>query len=207
MAPRKQNRGRSNKPQRNRGNKANPPATSLSYRGPGFSRGQLPLAVVPLTWTITFQSTALGNLNVSIDTDPRSAGEWSLPAGLYQDFRVLALNIRYCPFQHYYQTTTPVNAAPLIWWPLHAATNSSSPATFDAASQISGCRLKSSDTPHSMTIRMNGSDESQWIDITSAAPAGVWGRIGVTSGTGALTPSVNIGLVIVTLMVQFRGRV
>jgi len=192
-----------------RGNSAvsriNPPATTIVYRGPVRMPSSYapPPVLVPLTLVAVINANASGIASGFLINDPYNTDEWSLLAGLYTEYRVLSLAMRFVPYQHNFPAATPQNPGQLVWYSRHDSSIVTPATSLAQAWQYTDAVVKNGDQPHQHSVRMAGTLEATWHN--TSANAGIpYAGIGFY-GTD-FTVSTKVGTQYVTMMVQFRER-
>lgn len=189
-----------NKP---RDSQQNPSTNLIVYRGPV----RVPYSGVPndemvVTLGRFFAlsgSTSLG-LQASFNSLATSTTEWAGYAALYDEFRVLAFESKWCP--HYGWGNTSVNHGSGLWITSHQSTTI---APFTSLNQM----LEYSDwtefhTGKNSTIswKMAATEEAQFQGTASPVSVGqIVGFIPI-----ATTSSIPYGNIYASWRIQFRGR-
>jgi len=217
--PAKTKSKRSNKKTRKtilRANSRQTPAASAdAYRGPihvhrrddgilsaNLSiRQELPLTTVAGTATFNTVFTAAVVL---------TATDWTNYRALYQEFRVLGMEMKFLPkFRSNWNESTAILAgtyvSPLYLAPYHG--DATALASEDAAvnHQMHKCNPVNEGMTNS--VRMKETDEAQWFSTTSGT-CGIFGiKTFLTVSAAVAAATISFGSFHTTFAVEFRGRV
>jgi len=104
--PRRKNFKRKGKS--NSGGRANPPAGTVRYAGPIFSRSDLSQQQTITRVLVTaggFTSSVSGTIALAITNNPSTSPDWSSYVNTYERFRVLATELEYVPFFEHFSNT------------------------------------------------------------------------------------------------------
>jgi hypothetical protein len=148
--------------------------------------------------TAQLQSDGSGNLFAVINDDPSGFQDWSSMAAIYDEYRTLGMRIEFSPKDQYSKTTT-------VCRPVYTVVDRDSGgplSSLNQAVQFESCQLKSLEHSWVREVRMQG-DPTEARFLTTASPAPTyWFKF---AGTG-LSLTTTYGTVLVTILVQFRGR-
>lgn len=152
-----------------------------------------------LTSSAAVSTDAGGNLVFSRSpTDVNTSTEWTTVSGLFQDYRVLAIECEWQPFYNNTYSTLLSHGAGA------AAVDHSgviTPGTIDTVNQYQNFKVFHSGRPLKIQWRAAGFEELQWTPVSSASNFGsVFGFI------PGLTGSVAYGRVFTRFLVELRGR-
>lgn len=178
---------------------SNPPITNVVYNGPivrRIERAAKDLKTIVLTEIQTLTSTAGGVLNTVFSGNPSTAANWSDTNAVWGEYRLLGFTVFFMPFNRYSKSTTNTTPVLAVVDRRNATALSS---TTDAARHAS-CVMKSLEDPWSITIKMTGEEEANFI-VVSAPTAFQWLKL-YTSG---LSASTSYGYAFITYRVQFRN--
>jgi hypothetical protein len=180
-------------------------AEQLSYSGPV----RLPTADgldakitrVNLSTTYTLASDSAGGISaVAATSDVTTTGDWSSYVNLYQEYRVVGIELRYVPnYNGTYTSTVVVTTG--VTASFHVPFLGTSP-NIDTVVQNATWKPWRSSTSSITHWKMRGSEEAQFTQV-GATPAN-HGYIELFA-PGA-TVSTLYGRVIVTFLVDYRGR-
>lgn len=179
---------------------------SLSYSGPtrlNTYNGQDSRPVkVNLSYSFTIGSDAAGIAsNIIRGPGLLSTSDWTSYANVYQEFRVLAMELRYMPFFNGSYDAALVQgsgATDVVHIPL-----STPPASLDEVVQHVTWSPFRTSTPFKKTWKMFGVEESTFGNVTNAIAIN---HGGITFFCDSLTPNIDYGRGVVTYLVEFRGR-
>lgn len=180
-----------------------PSANSQSYSGPIIPRAmkeEEELYTVPLKFTGVVSSTAGGVIDSYYSSDPSSyaLSEWTALAGLYGEYRILGMEMKFAPYNRYSKTT--VVCTPLLVL-VDRENPTSTLGSYQTAMSHESCRIVTLEDPWTEKARMQNAEESQFI-ATSSAKA-LWSIKFYADG---LSVSTAYGRSFVFLLIQFRGR-
>lgn len=179
--------------------KTNPSATQSIYRGPVVQygeRNQTRTSVIVLRQFLTVGSTVGGVIADVISSSPASAANWADTNLVWGEYRCLAMSMQYLPSNRYSKVTTTTLPCAVI----KDRRNATALASLADGADHEGCYIKSLEDPWSMTMKMNGIEESIFLPV-SGPTAFFWFKFYVSG----LTPSTNYGYLLVTYRVQFRN--
>jgi hypothetical protein len=191
--------------------KEGPSDVALKYRGPIWNSA---LAENENTMTVDLFSEGLltssagGVVNQVFTSSSASFQNFSTWAGLYDEFRILGLQLEFYPSNRYSKTTT--SCVPGFGVVDHA----DSVALTSAAQALgyASCRILSVEDPWSdrreyrgssvpaLKVRMAGAEEAQWLSTGSTA-----GLLAIKLYFAGLTASTAYGLYLFRALAQFRG--
>lgn len=130
---------------------------------------------------------------------PNASPDWSNMIATYGEYRVLSMQLRYCPNVLGATQGTFLYAPFYVVWD---ATSTVTPlASYAAAENYATLRPHSFNQPWTISHRMKGLEESTFAQVTS----GTIDYSFKVYATG-LTPSTSYGRMIITWRAQFRGR-
>jgi hypothetical protein len=192
-----------------------PGAASLKYSGPIWDRGALgnrDMVTANLVYQTTQSSNGAGIMTGVFDQTMTGMIGWSYWAGLYDEFRVLGMQLEFFPVNRYSKLTAVCTPGVGVIdrdsnGPLISLANG-----FGYAS----CRILSLEDPWAdrhfykgnceppITFRMDGVNDATWT--TTAAPSGT-NKPAIKFYFSGLTASTPYGLFVQRALVQFRGKV
>ncbi len=176
------------------------PSNALSYTGPIVSPAayeEADLHTVLLASTAILSSSAANIINNEYNNDPSGYHEWSSFATLFHEYRVLGMEIHFRPKDRYSKTTTLCN-------PLATVVDRSASGVlinYNVAASHASCKWQSLEDPWQRVIKMSNAEEAQFRQTASPA-AYMWFKLWADT----LSASTNYGMLIIKLLVQFRGR-
>ncbi len=173
-------------------------STILKYTGPLMipkSLNQDHVICVNFSYFFPLNATVGGVVdNAYSDQSVVSANDWANIAGSFHEFRVLAFQMHFEPLVSY--TTN---------YPAFVTVIDRSVATtlggYTSAANHESCQLWSSRYPKRVIARMDGPEEADWVSTTTSSNKYFIKHY----GTG-FTASQNVGNILFTYLVQFRGR-
>jgi len=203
------------RPKGQQSQKTTPPSQAVVYRGPvhvhkkdeGLLSANLS-QVSAVTFT-TVGGAATFN-TVFTAASVTSATDWADYKALYQQFRVLAIEVKFNPkFSHNWNESTAILAgtylSALYLAPYHG--DATALTNEDSAVNHQEHSARSVDVPFSVSVKMRETDEAQWFSTTSGT-AGVFGVKTLLTTAGAVAAAaIQFGSIHLTHCVEFRGRV
>lgn len=151
-------------------------------------------SIIPLTSSIS------GVIDQVWDNNPSGYQDWSSVAALWDEYRPLSLLIEYKPNNRYSKTTT-------VTAPIYLVVDRDSIGVLsskNAIIQYESCTIRSLDDPFrkgAKAIGTTGLSPQMWI--TTASPTA---SFCIKSYATGLSNSTTYGDVIVTLLIECRGR-
>jgi len=187
------------------GKSAAPSDSTTVYRGPidppaalrGLSR-----SVQQLTLTQVITSSAGGLINTQFLSNPSGASEWGDFTPIYEEYRVLGMEVHWEPFYPHWGSTAALaqNQVPMIWWPQRDA-GATAPTTYTGAFQYAGAKVRNVQDRTTTSIRMSGTLEAEYQNTRTPASVFLIGCIAVNCSV-----SINYGIAFVRYLVEFRSR-
>lgn len=170
------------------------------------------IATAGVSGTITWASV--------YNADPTGLSDWGDWKALYQEFRVLGMEINYVPAMENYSevstvsagpvtTSAPItpgfwNPGPLLIAPYHG--DATAFTTYNNAFNHYGVKIGTINKKLKNTVRMSETDEAQFFSTASGtAPTMGFKVFWTASCTGTDAPPV--GSIFIMFTIQFRGRV
>jgi len=184
----------------------NPGGDILRYTGPTRTNKdmeEMHIETVVLGFGFTTQSTAGGVLSGVIDNSVASGtclnvcSDWSNLAATWGEYRVLAMQARFFPYNRYSKTTT--NCAPGII--AVDRTNNTAISSINDGMSHDSWKVFSLEDPRTVVVKMDGTDEAQWR-LTASGVAYAWIKYYATN----LSVTITYGEWFVEYCVQFRSR-
>jgi len=188
-----------------------PSEVALAYHGPIWTRKfreNRNMVVVDLQAEGFLTSSAGGVLNNVYTSSSATWANFGTWAGLYDEFRVLGMQLEFFPNNRYSKVTT--TCTPGFGVVDHA---DSTPLTsYAAALAYASNRVLSIEDPWtdrseyrgssvpSLIIRMDGAEEAQWLPTSSTSS-----YLAIKIYFSGLTASTSYGLFLLRGLVQFRG--
>lgn len=164
------------------------------------SREQNTLYTIELRSVLSLTSSVGGVLVPVYDNNPSGYLDWTSIAALWDEYRPLALQVKFRPYNRYSKTTT-------VTVPIYVVVDRDSTGAIgskNAAVQYESCKTRSLDDPWTQgckTIGISGLTTTQWI--TTASPSATFCIKAYADGC---SNSTTYGDVLVTLLIQVRGR-
>jgi hypothetical protein len=177
---------------------------ALEYRGPIVTqrdRDNSNYIEVVLGEGVGMSSSAGGVINNVISLDnPSSSSDWSSYANLFDEYRVLGVDIRFQPQNKYGKSALTPICVPLN---MVVDRDSSGPLTSSGqAANYASWKLVTLENLWMDKWRMKGTREA--VFVTTASPASTGAFLFYASG---LTASTLYGVIQVMYRVQFRGTI
>lgn len=173
--------------------------SAQSYRGPAVPRWAFSANhtdTMLLVDNVDLASTAGGAIADVYGNSPSGAPNWADMNTVWGEYRTLAMTIEFYPNNRYSKTTT--TCVPLAV--VVDRRNATAYASYDAATSHETARLRSLEDPWRVEIKMDGSEESQFIAVSGPTSSN-WLKL-YASG---LTISTTYGKVFIKYLVQFRN--
>jgi hypothetical protein len=154
-------------------------------------------------------STAGGTINNVFTSGSATWNNFASYAALYDEFRTLGMELEYFPSNRYTKVTT--TCVPVLGVVDRADTTALT--SFTNALTYASCRPLSLEDPWtsrreyrgssvpSLTIKMRGVEEAQWLPVASTFNA-----MAIKLWSTGLTAATSYGLFLVRGMIQFRGQ-
>jgi len=186
-----------------------PDAGVAVYTGPIKTirdKQEVKTTVEVCTEVIQFSSTGANIINVVVGNAPGSTSQWSQFAGAYDEYRTLGFKVHFLPYSKYnsplYAHGAGALGLPIVYGVVDHdnAGALTSIANATAYSSIVPCPLW---REWSVTAKMNGLDEAQYIN-TSSPTNNAW--IKFYCPNEQLDSSQVYGDLFVQYRVQFRGK-
>jgi len=174
--------------------------SAQSYAGPARlprSSVQDVTDIMELKSVLAITSSVGGVIDTVVDNNPSGYLDWSSIAALWDDYRALSLKIEFVPYNRYSKTTTTCKP---FYWVIDRDSNGAL-TSVNAAAQYESAELKSIEDPWHRTAKMLGSPAAQFK--TTASPAFTFCLKAYQTG---LSASTTYGELLITLLVQVRGR-
>jgi len=184
-----------------------PPTTALVYRGPvrppGAAADQHTEIVFVSTGTVT--SSGAGFVNVTVTNSAFANVEFSNMAGLWTEYRSLAMEVEFIPLAHSWWASaggfTLQNSPPLVMVPLRNSAGLSAGSTTVQAYQVDGAKLFCIDQRTKVTWRMSSQPETSWINVGTNLPSASICIVG-----DSIQVATTVGNFYAKQLVQFRNR-
>lgn len=190
---------------------AGPSEVAVKYTGPIWDRRfreNRNLVVVDLIAQGAISSSAGGIINNVFTSGSVTWPTFSTWAGLYDEYRVLGMQLEFFPSNRYSKATTVCN--PGYGVVDHA--DSAALTTYAQAATYASARILSLEDPWtdrseyrgssvpSLVIRMDGVEEAQWLPVASTSSF-----LAIKLYFNGLTASTGYGMFMLRGLVQFRG--
>jgi len=183
--------------------KDSPGPNVQTYKGPIIPKPmkeEAELYSVPLRFTGVVTSTAGAVIDSFYSSDPNSyaLAEWTALSGLFGEYRVLGMVVKFAPYNRYSKTT-------VVCTPLLVYTDRELPTaatgSYQTAMSHESCRILTLEDPWTHEVRMSNAEESQFISTT-----GTQALFSIKFYADSLSVSTTYGRMFVDLLIQFRAR-
>jgi len=131
-----------------------------------------------------------------IGSNPTAYTNWTQASAMYDEYRVLGMEVHFEPYQIY--GSTSLNRSPM--YIVNDRADATALTSYSNALEYSSVELRNSGKRWTHTIKMSGAEDAQWTPVSTGVST-----LYVKVYAGVLTPSVAIGRTATTLLVQFRG--
>jgi hypothetical protein len=176
------------------------PATkTITYNGPirlVSADAEQSLHSLQLVNEFQITSSGAGIINNVFPSSPNGCADWSSLALVFDEYRTLGFRVEFYPDNRYSKTTT--NCTPLLC--VIDRDNAAALTTYTLGAQYESCMFVSIEDPWKREVKMNGIEDSGFVNTTSPAPTFYMKLYGQN-----LSVSTGYGLVIIRYLVQFRG--
>jgi hypothetical protein len=177
---------------------AKPLSSVIRYTGPTHVPTELTDGVtVNLRESAGISTTSGGSLIFTDTNIPNSAQNWTDFAGVWNEYRVLAIEYEYVPY--FKVNVSGVQDAPMVFTPLHTITTPT-PSTYQTALAYGSPILRSLMTRCKVSWRMTSVDEADYL--STAAPAADCTTV-LLFALG--NNSISYGVLFYTYLIQFRS--
>lgn len=175
---------------------------ALSYNGPIISKAakaEADIIETNLNFTGVIASTAGGVIDSSYSSDPSSyaLAAWTSLSNVWHEYRVLGMRVEFFPNNRYSKTTVVVKPGLVVIDRSSGALIGS----YQSGMNHSSCRKVSWEDPWTEEVRMQNSEEADFIACASPVPK-VW----IKFYADGLSVSTEYGRFFVYLLLQVRGR-
>ena len=192
---------RKTKRQKNKGSNTNPADSVIVYNGPVKApRAAAERATIStyVSWAPTTLVTSAGGvINTVYSDDISTANDYASLAAVWDEYRVLAMEIRYCPITRYTGTLNPLFPG----FVLIDRDDATAIASASLAANYESADLVMLTDPWKKVVKMGGVEDAQFT--TTATPvARSWIKLRFDNST----VSASVGVVHQFALVQFRGR-
>ncbi len=180
--------------------KVSPDPTVLIYNGPPKlpqAREENRTETLELKSVLSLTSSVAGVIDTVIDNNPSGYLDWSSIAALWDEYRALSLMVHYFPYNRYSKSTTTCRP----WYQVVDRDSNGVLSSVNAAAQYESCVLRSLEDPWTAICKMIASPSGDFK--TTASPSFTFCIKGYQTG---LSASTTYGEVLITLLVQVRGR-
>jgi len=178
------------------------PATALVYKGPTQKRNDKTastLSTVVMVNTSTISSSAGGVISNVFSSDPTVSENWADASGLFDEYRVLSMQIKYFPNDRYDPGLTQ-HQRPLIVVADH--NGNATLSSYALAANYSSSNIRSTGDPWTKSLNMEGVGEATFVN-TSTSPSDLFYIKVFSSG---LAVSSEYGRFFQYYRVQFRSH-
>jgi hypothetical protein len=166
MPPRKGKKGSKSTRKSSRKTSGSGDSQAISYNGPIHLPGTLS-SVKPIKINSTYYTacttSAGGVVDVVFGNSPAVLNEWSTWQGLYHEYRVLGMELKYIPIKNVANWAYGFGTSVLD------RENSSALGSTTAATNHESMIVHQMYNSWSRTAKMSGTDESVWLDVASPA--------------------------------------
>jgi len=159
---------------------------------------QMTLHTVVLGFDQALNSDVTGAITSVFGSAPTGVNTWASWIAAYDEFRVLAFDVKYMPNDRYNRGVSIYTSAGYV---VADNTDNTPLSAVTKGPDYESCKLVSLDSPFSMTARMN----EQGSDSTYQKSNGVNSYFWIKYFFSGLTASTNYGRCLSTYRVQFRG--
>ncbi len=152
-----------------------------------------------LSISTTAGSGVTGEISGYFTTDVTSTTDWSSVSSVYQEYRVLAMEVRYIPLY-----TVPVAGGnlPAVGAMDYVHYNgATAPTSLDQVLQNANHKVWHTHKPLAMHWKMRGTEEASWTYTGAAVDHG-----SIRWFVNGASASVNYGKFVITYLVECRGR-
>jgi len=189
------------KGKKHNGKNASEPSSSVSiYRGPvlppGY-KGEEELFTVPFGLQVSLQSSVAGVAALVYSSSPASATDWAAAQAFYDEYRVLALRLKFFPTNRYSKTTTI--SRPAVTYVDRDDT--SLPTSYGTATKKASSVIRSLEDPWTQVIKMDGIEDAAFFTTATVVNA-----FSLKLYADGLSISTEYGMMFIEYLVQFRGR-
>jgi len=191
---------------RNRGavSQNGPPASAIVYRGPARPRNEstgTQINLFRLSNAATVATSAGGIAGTYYPNDPSGVAEWSNFAAVFQEYRCIAVSVRFIPKYFAVATAYTTSTGEVCWYDIRSTAAVTPATTLALAYEFAGSRVIVANRTSSRTWRMSGTETSDWIPVSAPLKSG-----GVVFTVFDSFASTTIGNVVLDYLVQFRAR-
>lgn len=183
-----------------RGQKVSGESQLVQFRGPvrnPKSRNEVSIIRTNIVSSSAATSSGAGVIATTFTTNPNGTNGWSSWVALFDEYRVLALELKFVPLWH--TLPTGVAGGTLLMVVDHDSVAALS--SFNNACNYESLKTGSIDRPMTHTYRLDGTLESNFINTSS--PTGLQG---VKVYANGLSNSTQYGNFIGTFLIEFRGK-
>jgi len=177
-----------------------PGANVIIYKGPVLPKGykgEEELFTVPFGLQVSLQSSVAGVAALVYSSSPASASDWAAAQAFYDEYRVLAMRLKYFPTNRYSKTTTI--SRPAITYVDRDDT--SLPTSYGSSAKKASSVIRSLEDPWSQVIKMDGIEDAQFFTTATVVNA-----FSLKLYADGLSISTEYGMMFLEYLVQFRGR-
>jgi len=191
---------KSKKNSKKRDSNANPPSSVVVYKGPIDPKGykqEAELFTVPFGLQVSVQSSVAGVTALVYSSSPASANDWAACQAIYDEYRVLAMKLKYFPSNRYSKTTTVCRPAVTYV----DRDDTALPTSYGQSCKKASSVIRSLEDPWTEVIRMNGQEDATFVTTATVVNA-----FSLKLYADGLTISTEYGMMFLEYLVQFRGR-
>jgi hypothetical protein len=176
-----------------------PSSKSISYNGPvrlASADAEQSLHSLQLVNEFQLTSNSGGVINNVFPSSPNGCADWSSLALVFDEYRTLGFQVEFYPDNRYTKVTT--NCTPLVC--VVDRDNAAALTTYTIGAQYESCKFESVEDPWIRKVKMNGIEDSGFVNTTSPVPTFYIKLYGQNESV-----STTYGLIIIRYLVQFRG--
>lgn len=156
-----------------------------------------------LVYVGTLSTNGSGVLAAVLDSyaQASSATDWSNFTGMWSEYRILSMKTKAVPWNKYNTPTTTTKA------PLYSVLDRSSGNALTSLADVGGydtAMIHSPSENWTRQIKMDGTDEANFVDVASSTPTN--SRLFIKLFSTGNTPSTTLYDYMTFIMVQFRCR-
>lgn len=185
-------------------NSASGPSTKTTvYKGPIKplkAANQVETFETVQVQTFDLVTNGAGVVSFAYGSWPSSTTDWSNAVAVWHEARTLKMRVQYAPQNRYSRGVITVR--PIVTLVDH--TDSTTVSSYATAGAHESSVLRTLDDPWTQVASMNGNEEAVFQDTNALATAA--NRFFIKGYSDGNTTSSTIGVVMITYLVQFRGR-
>ncbi len=137
-----------------------------------------------------------GTITTVLGSNPTAYSNWSGYSTTYDEYRVLAMQVHFEPYQRYHDAA--LNTSPI--YVVTDRGDATALTSYQNALEYASVQMFNTADRWGKSIKMLGTEDAAWIPIATGVSS-----LYVKLYAGILTNSTAIGRLSTTLLVQFRG--